>query len=117
MSTQFVGMNAAQIAWYKKMDAISDAINDAWQHDRKLAYRLFDAKYKQQIDLACKRLGIELAEAWDMDGWDGEEDASMITYGRQLQAVRMKLAGEKIPEFWFESVEDAMEAQRREMGE
>ena len=103
------GMTPKQISWWTAKKATMEAISNAWQYDRKLAYELFTEKFRTDINTACERLGINLAKAWDEDGWDGEEDANILTTGRQLTAIRMKLAGEKIPEFWFISAEQEME--------
>jgi hypothetical protein len=104
------GMNAKQIAWWNEKNATMEAIEDAWHHDRTLAYSLFTEDFRRQIDIACARLNIKLALAWDMDGWDGERDANIITKSRELEAIRRKLAGETIPADWYVSQYDASSA-------
>jgi hypothetical protein len=95
------GMDALQQSWWKNMKSTSDAIEDAWSYDRTLAYSLFTSTFRRQIAIACERLNIYLALAWDEDGWDGEQDANIITTSRQLEAIRRKVAGETIPAHWF----------------
>ena len=81
------GMNAKQTEWFNRMSAEMNAVTEAWQYDRALAYRLYTDELRQKVALACKKLGIDLPQAWDMDGWDGEENAQMVTTRRQLSAL------------------------------
>lgn len=95
------GMNQAQSEWWHSHNHNMVAILSLWSHDRTRAYTFFTESFRKNIDLACERLGIKLATAWDEDGWDGEEDADIITTSRKLQAIKMKMAGFEIPAFWF----------------
>jgi hypothetical protein len=102
-------MNSKQLTWWTLHNNTMEAISEAWCHDRTLAYKLYTHKFRNDIHTAATRLGIDLAEPWDADGWDGEKDPAILKTGIELQAIRMKCEGKEIPKEWFISKEQDME--------
>lgn len=103
------GLDARQTKWVVEMNAKLDHIAELWATgDRRLAKNSLTEKIRKDIDTACERVGLNIPQAWDADGWDGEEDADIITYRRRLCAIVMLKAGIEIQKFWFVSLEQAM---------
>ena len=102
-ANELKGMNAKQVAWFLRMSDTMDAVHNAWCHDRKEAFEIFTEKFQKDVTTACERLGLNIARAWDEDGWDGEADAGIMTTSHQLHAIRLKMAGreKEIPAYYF----------------
>jgi len=93
-----VNMNAAQVNWLARMRADLEQLHDQWYNipyfgqgfgihaPRGIDKELF-AEVDRKIRAAAAKLDIEVIEAFDEDGWDGERFQPLMTLGATLDAI------------------------------
>jgi hypothetical protein len=82
-----------QEVWLGQMKAAVDQLHEQWYGHGFGGYaKGFNnanfADVDRKIRTACSRLKIEVVEAFDEDGWDGEQYQPIVTLWDALRAIR-----------------------------
>ncbi len=85
-------LTTTQIQWLKDMRKNLEILHEEWyggylgisgQHFNNNKFN----EVNRKIRLACSRLGIEVIEAFDPDGWDGERFQPLETLFDAIRSI------------------------------